>query len=308
MAYLGNLPLSDGAAALELLFAQKSDIDHRHSISDVDGLADALAGGGGGGGGDIPYATTSVAGKIRIATSTDTTSNDKAVTPASMANFVNNAINNIGDYNGVYGSGVYTIFKTPGVTTFNTPAGVTEARVTVIGPGGNGIDPTTGALAAGGGGGGFAQGIYPVSGSYNVIVGTPGSSSSFGTLLSATSGENGASVNGNLVGGNGGNGVGGNLVNRRGGRGSGGVSDSGGTGGGASGCYSEAFMRDAYGNNGGGFGNGMDTSVTTSGVTSVAHNFSGGGGNSSTGGGKGGIGGGGGGGATGGNGLVIVEW
>jgi hypothetical protein len=47
MAYLGNLPLSDGAAALELLFAQKSDIDHRHSISDVDGLADALAGGGG---------------------------------------------------------------------------------------------------------------------------------------------------------------------------------------------------------------------------------------------------------------------
>jgi hypothetical protein len=68
-------------------------------------------------------------------------------------------------------------------------------------------------------------------------------------------------------------------------------------------------MRDAYGNNGGGFGNGMDTSVTTSGVTSVAHNFSGGGGNnSSTGGGKGGIGGGGGGGAIGGNGLVIVEW
>ena len=134
MAYLGNLPLSDGAAALELLFAQKSDIDHRLSISDVDGLADALAGGGG-------------------------------------------------------------------------------------------------------------------------------------------------------------------------------VSDSGGTGGGASGCYSEAFMRDAYGNNGGGFGNGMDTSVTTSGVTSVAHNFSGGGGNnSSTGGGKGGIGGGGGGGAVGGNGLVIVEW
>jgi N-acetylneuraminic acid mutarotase len=221
MAYLGNLPLSDGAAALELLFAQKSDIDHRHSISDVDGLADALAGGGGGGG-DIPYATTSVAGKIRIATSTDTTSNDKAVTPASMANFVNNAINNIGDYNGVYGSGVYTIFKTPGVSTFNTPAGVTEARVTVIGPGGNGIDPINGAVAAGGGGGGFAQGIYPVSGSYNVTVGTPGSSSSFGTLLSATSGENGASVNGNLVGGNGGNGIGGNLVNRRGGRGSGG--------------------------------------------------------------------------------------
>jgi hypothetical protein len=111
--------------------------------------------------------------------------------------------------------------------TFVVPAGVTSVTIQVVGAGGNG----GGNGGGGGGGGGYARGTYAVTplASLAVTVGAGGSGSSAGTtsvgsLISATGGENGTWVpNPNIGGGGaGGSGTGGTLVNRTGGTGGGG--------------------------------------------------------------------------------------
>lgn len=87
MAYLGNGPPTT-SAAMRLLLLQKAGIAHLHEIADVNGLRaelDALAAGGGGGGGGtvVPNATTTVFGKVMLATVADinsTTPSTKVVT------------------------------------------------------------------------------------------------------------------------------------------------------------------------------------------------------------------------------------
>lgn len=87
MAYLGNGPPTT-SAAMRLLLLQKAGIAHLHEIADVNGLRaelDALAAGGGGGGGGtvVPNATTTVAGKVMLATVADinsTVPSNKVVT------------------------------------------------------------------------------------------------------------------------------------------------------------------------------------------------------------------------------------
>ena len=80
MAYLGNGPPTT-SAAMRLLLLQKAGLAHLHEIADVNGLRtelDALAAGGGGGGGGggtvVPNATTTVAGKVMLATVADISS------------------------------------------------------------------------------------------------------------------------------------------------------------------------------------------------------------------------------------------
>lgn len=87
MAYLGNGPPTT-SAAMRLLLLQKAGLAHLHEIADVNGLRaelDALAAGGGGGGGGtvVPNATTTVAGKVMLATVADinsTVPSNKVVT------------------------------------------------------------------------------------------------------------------------------------------------------------------------------------------------------------------------------------
>ena len=87
MAYLGNGPPTT-SAAMRLLLLQKAGIAHLHEIADVNGLRaelDALAAGDGGGGGGttVPNASTTVFGKVMLATVADinsTGSSNKVVT------------------------------------------------------------------------------------------------------------------------------------------------------------------------------------------------------------------------------------
>ena len=99
--------------------------------------------------------------------------------------------------------------------TYNVPAGVTKARVTVVGGGGNGAGvgggQPDGMSGGGGGAGGVAIEIVDLSGvsSVSVTVGTSGGTTSFGSFLSATGGAAGTSTNG--PGGVGGAGSGGDI-------------------------------------------------------------------------------------------------
>lgn len=96
------------------------------------------------------------------------------------------------------------LFTTSG--TWTVPAGVTRARVTVIGGGGGGAAWSASTNGQPGGGGGIAIGIFTVTpgssivvtigaggvgGLGNTNVGTSGASSSFGAFLSATGGSGG---------------------------------------------------------------------------------------------------------------------
>lgn len=140
-------------------------------------------------------------------------------------------------------------FTTSGA--FTVPPNSTLLKIEVVGAGGTG----GGNGGGGGGGGGFASGTYAVTPGdvITVVVGTGGAgaaagTSSVGTFLSATGGENGTSVpNPNLGGGGaGGTGSGGTIVNNTGGTGGGGYwTYFGGGGGGAAGSL----------NNGGDGGN-----------------------------------------------------
>jgi hypothetical protein len=85
------------------------------------------------------------------------------------------------------------VFTSPG--TFTTPATVTQIKVTVVGgggPGGAGL-PSAQGMGGGGGGGGTAIYVGPVTAStpYAVTVGAAASTSSFGSLASATGGSAG---------------------------------------------------------------------------------------------------------------------
>jgi hypothetical protein len=138
--------------------------------------------------------------------------------------------------------------------TFTVPAGITRAKVTVVGGGGSG------AAGAGGGGGGGGTAIEIVTGltpagTVTVTVGGVAGTSSFGSYCSATGGATVASI----TGGAGGVGSGGDI-NLSGSGGGGGGTGSGfsvyGTGG------SSSFGGGGYGNinaaggNGGNYGGG----------------------------------------------------
>lgn len=97
-------------------------------------------------------------------------------------------------------------YMAPGNYTYVVPAGVYWVRCRVWGAGGGGGWANTNAAASGGNGGGYAEGIYPVTPgqSLPVVVGTfgaggtsganngsPGGTSSVGSLLSATGGGGG---------------------------------------------------------------------------------------------------------------------
>ena len=101
------------------------------------------------------------------------------------------------------------VFSTTGATEFIVPAGVTKVMVEVRGGGGGGGKGNAGggAVGQGGSGGGYGMGIFAVSPDsvHNVIVGggglgsnagtctvgSPGGTSSFGALISATGGGGG---------------------------------------------------------------------------------------------------------------------
>ena len=101
--------------------------------------------------------------------------------------------------------------------TFTVPAGITAAKVTVIGGGGNG-GGATGTNSAGGGGGGggvaieFVTGLTP-GGTVTVTVGGVANTSSFGAYCSATGGATAATqtASGSGNGGAGGAGSGGDI-------------------------------------------------------------------------------------------------
>lgn len=144
--------------------------------------------------------------------------------------------------------------------TFTVPVGVTTITVDVWGGGGGGgdggYDEWIG--GGGGGGGGYSRGIFTVvpGTSYTVIVGW-GGASSFGTLLTANTGENGkrgddrveadrgkGGAGGTGTTANGSNGGDATPNNRDGLKTHGGIGgDAGGAGGGQGGggidCYSE---------------------------------------------------------------------
>ena len=81
------------------------------------------------------------------------------------------------------------LFTAPG--TWTKPASATQVKVTVVGGGGGGIAPPSGSA----GDGGVAVALTPVSGPVTITVGAggnapgnPGSTSSFGSAISATGG------------------------------------------------------------------------------------------------------------------------
>ena len=111
--------------------------------------------------------------------------------------------------------------------TFSVPDGVTLITIEVVGAGGNGSSNGGG----GGGGGGYANGQYTVApgDELTVEVGVAGSgavagTTSVGTFIYASGGENGFQVNNPDIGGGGvgGEGTGGTIGNYTGGTGGGG--------------------------------------------------------------------------------------
>ena len=183
-----------------------------------------------------------------------------------------------------------TVFTSPG--TFTTPSTTTKIKVTVVGGGGAGGD----VQAGGGGGGGAAIYVGPVSAStgYAVTVGSggpyspatgngsPGGTSSFGALASATGGS--GTPNSTRTGSSGGVGSAGTLQ-FKGGGGGGGISSStvadrtGGSGGssffggGAAACANSnnGFAGGNYGGGGSGNGNGTFGGAGAGGVVVVEY-------------------------------------
>ena len=155
--------------------------------------------------------------------------------------------------------------------TFTVPAGITRAKVTVVGGGGSGAS----GVGGGGGGGGTAieivTGLTP-GGTVTVTVGGVAGTSSFGAYCSATGGATVASI----VGGAGGVGSGGDIN----------LSGSGGGGGGTGSGFSVYGVGGSSSFGGGGYG-GVNTAGGNGG------NYGGGGA---------------GGGGTGAGGVVIVEY
>ena len=123
--------------------------------------------------------------------------------------------------------------------TFTVPAGITRAKVTVVGGGGSGAA----GVGGGGGGGGTAieivTGLTP-AGTVTVTVGGVAGTSSFGAYCSATGGATVASI----VGGAGGVGSGGDIN----------LSGSGGGGGGTTGGFSIYGTGGSSSLGGGGYG------------------------------------------------------
>lgn len=138
--------------------------------------------------------------------------------------------------------------------TFTVPAGITRAKVTVVGGGGSGAS----GVGGGGGGGGTAieivTGLTP-GGTVTVTVGGVAGTSSFGAYCSATGGATVTSI----VGGAGGVGSGGDI-NLSGSGGGGGGTGSGfsvyGTGGSSSFGGGGYGAVNSVGGNGGNYGGG----------------------------------------------------
>jgi hypothetical protein len=157
--------------------------------------------------------------------------------------------------------------------TFTVPAGVTKAKVTVVGGGGNGSAGTLNAqqsltsMGRGGGGGGAAievvTGLTP-AGTVTVTVGGAAGTSSFGAFCSATGGANAdgtAALDSNSYA-NGGLGSGGDLNIQGGGGNGANTTTQGGNGGssifggGASGAQRLSGSGSTAGASGGAYGGG----------------------------------------------------
>lgn len=178
-------------------------------------------------------------------------------------------------------SGFSNIDIFTGNGNWTVPAGVTKAKVTVVGGGGSGGVGQSGygTNCGGGGGGGGGSSIEIVTGltpgsSVYVTVGGTGGTSSFGAFLSATGGANG--TNGSAPGSNatvfrnggaGGLGANGTINNAGGGGGLG----CGGTAGGGGNGGSSIFGGGANGSQGAGvagraYGGGGSGTTSTSGA------------------------------------------
>ena len=179
--------------------------------------------------------------------------------------------------------------------TFTVPAGITKAKVTVVGGGGGGGGANSGSYAGGGGAGGGAaiEIVTGLSGTVSVTVGSGGSggnygsgyggtggTSSFGAYCSATGGAGGkgGEASSTSIGSLGGIGSGGDM-NIRGGAGMARVSatatGAGGNsilGGGGNGVQSAAGVAGgAYGGGGGGSSDNRIGAVGASGVVIVEY-------------------------------------
>ncbi len=139
-------------------------------------------------------------------------------------------------------------FNTPGSTTWNAPAGVTQVTVEVWGGGGRGASRLTNGLGGGGGGGAYSRSVITVvpSTGYTVQVGAGSSTTaaggdSFFINASTVMAKGGASAGDDsttgAAGGAAGSGAG--TVKFSGGAGANGVSSNGGGGGSSAGTASD---------------------------------------------------------------------
>ena len=168
--------------------------------------------------------------------------------------------------------------------TWNKPAAGQFALITVIGGGGNGGTGFRGTSEFGGGGGGaggVSKQLLPLSvlgATENVIVGTAGGASSFGSWLKATGGGNGGNATSGGVGSTGATGQGTESGQLTFVGGSGGVGGSG-TGTGGTGTAGSSATPNGYAGGTGGVGSGIVAGAAGNpGTNSSANEPSGGGG------------------------------
>lgn len=189
----------------------------------------------------VPDASTTVKGKVELATSAETiTGSDtaRAVTPAGLAAALAAAPSF---------TVARQVFTSSG--TYTPTSGMKYADVEIVGGGGNGgSSPNNGRGGGGGGSGGYSKKIITaatIGASQSVTIGGATGTSSFGSILTANGGASGSgSVAGgggtasggdiNITGGQGTDGAEAGNIGANGGGGSGGSSFFGGAGGGDS--------------------------------------------------------------------------
>ena len=172
--------------------------------------------------------------------------------------------------------------------TYTPTTGMVYAIVEVLAAGGNG-GATSSGCGSGGGSGGYAKSnlsAASVGSSQTVTIGASGSNTTFGSLITCTSGSNGSSINSApIAGGGGGTATGGNIVNVHGA--SGGVANASGSswsgfgansmygsGGGAVAGASAGNNASGYGAGGGGSMNSTTAGTGTGGIIIVTEYIS----------------------------------
>jgi len=188
-------------------------------------------------------------------------------------------------------------------SSFTVPAGVTSAKVRVIGGGGGGGGNTTQGGGGGGGGGGYAEMVVSVTPGQTIAItvgsGGAGGSNASGTATGNNGQAGGTSSFGSVVAASGGSGGGGSLVGGQGNSGPGGVG-LGGTVNMSGGAGNAGFSAgpNGFGGHGAGAACGGGGGAASSGLPSAGAapggGGAGGGGNFT--------------GAPGGAGLVIIEY